>query len=209
MAIYKKHRFQPYEIKNLKIRKERTFWVRSFFVFLKKNSNMKALIRVLILFFFGTVSAQSDCVFNNDFKGLSKEAIHQFDKDLTIKFNSKTKISTTTLKNGDVLKISIGGCYHMNYFAEISTNINFKNEKELENKLLWLVKTFFGKGYSEDFNEIIRKNEFKLSEKSTLNKKIFEINFKTKDVTNIVYETFIFEKFNSKITKISTSFYEN
>ena len=170
---------------------------------------LKKIKYLVFIFLFGMVSAQEDCVFNNDYKGLSEEAIHHFDKNLKIKFNPKNKISTTTLKSGEVLKLSIGGCYHMNYYAEISTNVDFKNQKQLGQKLQWLVKNFFGKGYDEDYKKIIRNHEFKLSEKSTSNKKIFEINFKTKDVTNIIYETFIFEKINSKITKISTSFYMN
>lgn len=164
---------------------------------------------LLFIFSFGVFSAQSDCVFNDDYKGLSEEAIHRFDKNLKIKFNSKTNISTTTLKNGDVLKLSIGGCYHMNYFVEISSNLNFKNQREFEKKLLWMIRNFFGKGYVEDFDKIIKNHEFRLSEKSTSTKRIFEINFKTKDVTNIIYETFVFEKINSKITKISASFYMN
>ena len=206
VATRKSIGFQPY--KN-KIKRNVSFFGTFFFCNFGENSNMKTIIRILIFFFFGIFSAQDDCVFNNDYKGLSAEAIHQFDTNLKIKFNPKDKVSTAILKNGDLLKLTIGGCYHMNYYAEITSNIDFKNKKQLEQKLLWLVKSFFGKGYDEDYQKIIRNHEFKLSEKSTSNKKIFEINFKTKDVTNIIYETFIFEKINSKITKISTSFYMN
>ena len=103
----------------------------------------------------------------------------------------------------------IGGCEHFNYFGEIISEIDFKNQKQLQKKLIWMVNHFFGKKFGDDYHKIIKNHQFKLSQNSTSTKKIFEIEFKGQKESNIIYETFIFEKINSKKTKILTSVYMN
>ena len=184
--------------------------MRFFIVILRKTNFMKKEFIVFFFFIlFGSFSAQDDCVFNDDYEGLTREVLTNYNKNLKIKFNPKNKITTTQLNTGEILNLSIGGCDHFNYFGEITSEIDFKNQKQIQEKLIWMVNHFFGKKFGDGYQKIIKNHQYKLSQNSTSTKKIFEIEFKDQKESNIIYETFIFEKINSKKTKISTSVYMN
>jgi len=97
-----------------------------------------------------------DCIFDTSSYKFTTEAILNFDKGLKIRWDNETKIATTTLKNGDELYLSIGGCYHFGYNARLITNTNFSDNDLLLEKAKWIAVSFFTNGFDTGYDECIK-----------------------------------------------------
>ncbi len=129
---------------------------------------------------------EDDCVFNNDIKGLSTEAILKLNPTVNFNWNEEAQ-QITAIHEDDTVFISIGGCYHFNFIAGLRTNKqNFKDSTFWLSKAKWLASTFFWNSIGEDYSNAIDNQLLIKRNHNTLNEIHYDFPPDT-TLTNIYY----------------------
>ncbi|GAA4280335.1 hypothetical protein [Gaetbulibacter aestuarii] len=166
---------------------------------------MKLIILFAILFLSLQVNSQieNDCVFNNDFEGLTMEWLQELNQTHFI-WNEIEQVAEKTVGE-DSIKVSKGGCVHF------GTEVEFvfgNNNNALDNTDYWLKKAIeIAKAFDlKWYEEALKSNNFKRF-RPEKNQLVFDIN--DDDISdNLFYEGVIISKENN-MNKMSLSKYMN
>lgn len=96
---------------------------------------------------------EEDCIFNNDLKGLTIEAINTFDTTISYYWDDEQHLAVLPI-GSDTLKFAIGGCDHFAYTATYSSNHSFQDSLFWINKAQWIATSFWGVTGEELFHKI-------------------------------------------------------
>lgn len=130
---------------------------------------------------------EDDCIFNNDVKGLSTEAILSLDSTLAYIWDGENQ-EVLTIYEGDTVFVSFGGCYHMNFVAGIrTTKRTFEDTVFWFGKAKWLADSFFRPYIGEDYSRAIENNQLIKRENNTINEFHYYLPVDT-GITNIIHE---------------------
>lgn len=150
---------------------------------------------------------EDDCVFNNDIKGLSIEALTKFDSTLNYNWNNE-RMELTAVFSTDTLYLSIGGCYHFNFIAGLRTNNkNFEDTAYWFNKAKWLATSFFWNSIGEDYTNAIDNDLLIKRGYNTLNE--VHYNFPPDTTLTNMYNTGVTISRNSNGTIVEIGTYVN
>lgn len=88
---------------------------------------------------------EEDCIFNNNRKGLTTEAIMEFDSSLNFFCDEEQQMAILPI-GGDTLKLSVGGCDHFAYTAIYAASGHSPEDSLFWfGKLNWIARSFWGK----------------------------------------------------------------
>ncbi len=96
---------------------------------------MSKFLSVILLVPFFTLT-QDDCVFNNDYEGLTTDWIERANTTYKFTWIEEENIAIARLSDDESLQLQMGGCYHF------TTSLIFRttNAVELDNEKFWLSK---------------------------------------------------------------------
>lgn len=129
---------------------------------------------------------EEDCVFNNDIKSLSIEAIQKLDSSINFNWDNETK-EVSAIYDNDTIFVSIGGCNHFNFTAKLKSIQNFDDTVFWLEKAKWLANMFFWKQIGEDYAKAIEDGRL-IKDDNTSNDKIHFMYPPDTSITNI-YKT--------------------
>lgn len=100
---------------------------------------------LLILYFISnSLQAQEDCIFNNDYKGLTKQWIQKCDSLTPYLWVDSSKSYLRQISDSESLELSQGGCAHYSWdlILVVSQTDNFENHNFWLGKALILARKF-------------------------------------------------------------------
>ena len=110
-------------------------------------------------------AAEEDCVFNNDIKGLTTQAILQYSDSLTFRWLEEREEALIVLDQ-DTLLLSMGGCSHFAYSSTyISQHKSIEDTAFWFSKARWIARTFINQ---EAFLKLKQKPEKKITGAGTV-----------------------------------------
>lgn len=128
-----------------------------------------------------------DCVFNDDIKGQSVEALLEYDSNLDYEWNEGAK-EVTAVIDKDTVYVSMGGCYHYGFTAGLRTsNQNFDDTAFWFSKAKWIANSFLWKSIGEDYTRVIDNGQLIKRSNNTLNEVHYNFPPDT-SITNIYIE---------------------
>lgn len=154
--------------------------------------------------------AEDDCVFDTSYYKFTSEALRKYKNDIHFKWNNDGKQAMTVLSGGDTLFLSIGGCTHFNYSAELRSRTAFEDEAALIKKARWLAKTFFRNSFADQYVSFIDQKEYKLErEERDFRYYVITHDF-GEDISNEIFNGFSFQsQAGGQRTRIEISAYVN
>lgn len=154
---------------------------------------------------------EDDCVFDTSYHQFTTEMLRKYKRNIAYRWNKSEKQAMAFLPGGDTLLLSIGGCVHFNYSAELLSGIPFEKQEELLRKAAWIATTFFKGSSFGSYAGFIERKQYQ-QEASEPGYRAFGIilDSENEELTNDVYDGFSFRSVGGgKRTRISISGYVN
>lgn len=161
------------------------------------------LFSILLLSLTANCQTENDCVFNNDFKGLTMEWLQELNQT-DFNWNEIEQVAEKTVEY-DSIKVSSGGCVHFGFEVEL---VFGNNNNSLDDTDYWLKKTIeIAKKFDlKWYVEALENYNFERL-RPEKNQLVFDIN--DDDISdNLFYEGVVILE-DGKSKKISLSKYLN
>lgn len=148
-----------------------------------------------------------ECVFDTNSHKFTSESLLKYDPNIQFTWDNENKKATTSLKNGDNLILSIGGCNQFKYFAELEVHIPLKDTKKLMDKTKWISSNFFNDGFQE-IGDYISEYSYSLNtDLSSDTSQYFDIIISEDSPENMIFDKIVFKKKNNNSTIIKVGGY--
>ena len=137
----------------------------------------------------------SRCTYDTSMFTSTTGKLKEYQADISYRWDRNHSVAQAVLADGDTLWLSLGGCLHFHYRATLSTALPMTDSTALMDKTRWIARTFFDLGFDREYDDFIKKGQFKRSlwsKPGLLH--LFDMNVSDTVVTDHVYMGFSFEK---------------